>query len=197
VPALDVSQEIMRLCPKEKRRLFYGYFHGFESFCEVEESIRILLDNPDLPEPVVHAMTTSLAIDFIRPFKQKGKQMRLDKTIIPPEFLPVFSHFEMLRDKCFAHIDSDAFTDDKGERNQVLVRCYADGFAPVMRRAVINPTQIRTLIPLLSWLSNYCTEKFTELVNDYPTGSSVGEGDLYEVDIDSDAELPLFKQKDG
>ncbi|WP_411845559.1 hypothetical protein AAFN60_18150 [Roseibacillus persicicus] len=187
----------MRLCPKEKRRLFYGYFHGFESFCEVEQSIQILLGNPDLPEPVIHAMTTSLAIDFIRPFKQQGRQMRLDKSVIPDRFRAVFEHFETLRDKCFAHIDSNAFTDEEGERNQVLIRQFADGFAPFMRRAAITPSQIEALIPLVSWLSEYSSEKFTDLINEFPTGSTPKEGELYEVDIDSEDELPLFTLRNG
>lgn len=187
----------MRPCPKETRRLFYGYFHGFESFCEVETSIKILQKNPQLPEPVIHALTTSLAIDFIRPFKQQGRQMRLDKSVIPEQYVPIFDHFEMLRDQCFAHIDSNNFTNEERERNQVLIKSFADGLAPVMRRATITQEQINSLIPLLSWLSKYCVNKFTEIFNEYPTGLSSQEGELYEVDIDSDDVLPLYSIKMG
>jgi hypothetical protein len=185
----------MRPCPKKIRRLFYGYSHGFESFCEVEASLEILLKNSHLPEPILHALTTSVAIDFIRPFKQQGPQMRLDKEIIPDEFRPIFDYFELLRDKSFAHIDSNDFTGEDGERNQVLLRSYDDGFAPFLRRAAVTAEQAKALVPLLAWLSNYSMEKFTGIINEYPVSETPFGNFLYEVDIDRAEELPLYTRR--
>ena len=180
----------MKLCPKTERRRFYGLFHGFESFSEAEASIRIFLDNQHLPQPLQHALTTSIAIDLIRPFKQDGKQMRLDRALIPAEHLEIFKHFENLRDKAFAHVDSTVFTDDGG-RNRVLVKSHANGFAPIMNRATLNKEQIRMVIPLLNWLLDYSSSEFTKIVNKFLCDGPI-KGTIFEVNIDSDDDLPLY-----
>ena len=118
----------MNLCPKEDRLELWKCVYARDAFFKVQKLCQIFLDTPNIPDAVSLAISESVAITYMRPFKQK-KGVRLSKDIVPEEFFGAHNDMEILRDKCFAHKDTNGPTNGKGHSNQFRMACRDGGMA--------------------------------------------------------------------
>jgi len=135
-------------------------------------------------------------IDYARPFKQIGKQMRLDEDeVIPEEHWESHERVIILRDKVFAHVDTDKFKDnDAGQvHNKLIVEKHNGRISPRMRRATLSRENIQEMSPLLSHLTTHCADTFTEILNKY-SGAFPEGAEVAQVDVLSQEEIPLFTE---
>ena len=186
--------------PLQTRQEAWKFQHGevcmglVLSLCEI---VRPLCDGrtPD-DIPTLYGQILSLYAIYGRPFKQRAP-FRLPDAIVPEQLKSRHDSAIKLRDKIFAHIDTDndAIRDDSGDLLGKMVIMRTEGsFLCTMSSIMPRSGGIDEIATLAMQVRTNCqTElqiiwrQFSGAVESFPEG-------LYEINIEDPNDAPMLKQ---
>ena len=130
----------------------------------------------------MYQLLTSLYVLYGRPFKQRSP-LRVSEELVPREYSEQHSFLIALRDKMFAHVDTDGLSEHNiNNLNKILLQVQ-NGVA-VAATASLLPTgfQFDPIRDLCGYLHDTCDKKSQEILIDAMNGSC--PADLtYEIDL--------------
>jgi hypothetical protein len=137
--AASVGFDEMKKLPLERRLEFWKYQSALLTFENAREVAGYLIEHSE--SPLAYQLMTSLYVLYGRPFKQR-KQIRVPEELVPSEYAEEHRLLIGLRDKLFAHIDTDGLPDcDISHLTKILVR--VDGGRVVGGMASLFPSGFR------------------------------------------------------
>jgi hypothetical protein len=172
--------ETMKKLPQIKRLEYWKYQCAALSFIRAKEVVDYLISNKN--STLKYQLLTSVYVLYGRSFKQR-KQVRMPEDIVPPEYKDVHGFLLDLRDKMFAHVDTDGLP-KKGisQLSKILIH-VEDGYAKAGMASLLPiGFQYERTSKLCQFLYDTCNRKSEEILMDAMDGDYPPPGD-YEVNL--------------
>ena len=180
----------MKKLTQEERLKYWKYQCAALSFLRAREVAEYLISNKK--NPLTYQLITSLYILYGRPFKQR-KQVRISEDIVPQEYLEEHGFLLDLRDKTFAHVDTDGLPEkDINQLSSILIRTQGGRAKAGMASLLPIGFQHERNRELCEILHDTCDEKSQEILIDAMDGYCPPANLTYEIDL-SPGETYLIK----
>ena len=112
----------------EDRRQFWQLFYAKKSFEHVITACQFIIDEHlDNEHPLYYPLVTAMHVCYSKPFKVSHGAGQLSEKIVPPEHAQVHRTLIHMRDKMFAHTDTNAIALDDTEAAHEVRFVVADG----------------------------------------------------------------------
>lgn len=184
---------------KEEREDFWKYMSAGSSFDQAHAICdRLLRENIHQQHELAYPLLVALIVLYGRPFKQRRK-MRLIERMVPDELKETHDFLILLRDKMFAHADSDLTGDDNGESlNKVTIKSFNSKLTAGvtflwLRRETME--KARSLCAVMRRKAVYQADKIWQR---HSNRCAVPDGE-YEVNLSSDSDdffVPRSKKEE-
>jgi len=170
----------MKKLPLTERLEYWKYQCASLTFHNAKAVAEYLIENKR--HPLQYQLLTSLYVLYSRPFKQR-KQVRISEELVPSEYMEEHSYLIGLRDKMFAHVDTDGLADKNIQHLSKIWLGYRDGgFRAGMASLFPIGFHFERTKELCDYLHEICESKAQEILIDALEG--IGPPNLtYEVDI--------------
>ena len=181
--------------PLEDRLLFYKFqnaMHAFgavSSLCDYFSKTKM-----ERSHSLYIPLTTSLAILYARPFKQR-KNIKLPQDIIPAKYKKTHDFLILMRDKVVAHTDTEELMYDENNRFNDVVLDIENGY-PVngrLKTVGVKMKEIKKVKDLCEILREKCKYHSGKIWDRYMKNHKIPDGD-YRVNIDRVSDNFLIKQ---
>lgn len=180
----------MKKLTQNQRLEYWKYQCAALSFIRAKEVVDYLISNEN--STLIYQLLTSMYVLYGRPFKQR-KRVRISEDIVPSKYMEEHGFLIDLRNKMFAHVDTDGLPEkDIGQLSKILIR-IEDGHAQAGMASLL-PIGFRyeRIRDLCQFLYDTCNRKSEEtLINamdgDYPPPGN------YEVNLCKDDAHLLIK----
>jgi hypothetical protein len=166
------------------RRLeYWKYQCAALTFWNAEEVARYLDGHKQ--SPLEYQLLTSLYVLYGRPFKQR-RHVRIPDELVPTEYLEEHELLLDLRDKMFAHVDTDGLPDQDVESlSKILLRVRGGTAVAGMASLLPSGFQYQRIGELCDHLHSTCDTRSQDILHDAMDGSC--PPDLtYEIDLRPD-----------
>jgi hypothetical protein len=152
----------------------------FRDACQVAQYL-----SENKRHPLSYQLLTSLYVLYGRPFKQR-KQVRIPEELVPSEYSTEHRFLLDLRDKMFAHIDTDGLAAHHIEQlTKIVLRVQHGKAVPAIASLLPIGFQYERIRDLSNYLHNSCDRNAQEILLDAMDGSC--PADLtYELDLRAD-----------
>lgn len=186
--------------PLQSRQEAWKFQHGevcmglVLSLCE---KVRPLCDGrtPD-DIPTLYGQILSLYAIYGRPFKQRAP-FRLTDTLVPGQLKSTHDSAIKLRDKIFAHIDTDndAVRDDSGDLlGKMVIMRTADSFLCTMTSIMPRSGGIDEIAALATQVRTNCQSELQKIWRQYSGAVETFPEGLYEINIEEPNDAPMLKK---
>src|SRR3989338_9949989 len=110
-----------------ERREFWKFMSAAAAFEQAAMACEyILLENINERHPLSYPLMVAVVVLYSRPFKQR-KVVRLIEKMVPKELKATHDFLILLRDKMFAHADTDGPAENDGNQlNKVTITVKGD-----------------------------------------------------------------------
>lgn len=174
----------MKKTSATERREFWKFMGASGTFEQAEKACDyILRESIDERHPLSLPLMVAVVVLYSRPFKQR-KVVRLIEKMVPKEFKSTHDFVILLRDKMFAHADTDGPDYDGNQLNKVIITVKGDlvefGFSYLQLR----PEEIKRVKDLSCALAKKCAFHGEKIWNRHMRQFSEPEGE-YEVNLSS------------
>ncbi len=157
----------MRTPSKDARLQIWKVTFARSSFIQAKRACDALLHiGPAAPGVLVSALSTTALVFYARPFKQ-DPEVKLDKAVVPAEFLEFHDDIIRYRDKVIAHRDVKAPKTPWGSANDVVF-CWAGSSMEIETTSpVLEPVAAQRLSFLAGVLFETMDRDLTPLIQQY------------------------------
>ena len=170
----------MKKIPLSDRLEYWKYQCASLTFLRAKEVAECLIENKN--HPLIYQLLTSLYVLYGRPFKQRN-EVRISEKLVPHEYIEEHSFLISLRDKMFAHVDTDGLPKlNIKNLNKVLLRVQNGEFQAGLASLLPIGLQLERTRDLCSKLQETCEIKSREIRIDAIDGSRLANLD-YEIDL--------------
>ncbi len=170
----------MKKLPLSDRLEYWKYQCAALAFLRAKEVAEYLIEHEN--HPLMYQLLTSLYVLYGRPFKQR-KEVRISEELVPHEYSEEHSFLIVLRDKMFAHVDTDDLSEQKIENLSKILLRVQNGIA-IAGMASLLPIgfQFERTRYLCNYLHETCDKKSQEILIDALDGSCPANL-TYEIDL--------------
>jgi len=170
----------MKKLPLTERLEYWKYQCASLTFHNAKTVAEYLIKNKN--PPLVIPLLTSLYVLYGRPFKQR-KRIRISEELVPSEYMEEHSHLIGLRDKMFAHVDTDGLADKNIQHLSKIWLGYRDGgFRAGMASLFPIGFHFERTKDLCNYLHEICESKAQEILINALDGTRPSNV-TYEVDL--------------
>lgn len=181
----------MKKLPLERRLEYWKYQSAELTFDDAREVSVYLIEQPKFP--LMYQLLTSLYVLYGRPFKQR-KNVRISEELVPSRYAEEHKFLIGLRDKLFAHADTDGLADENIDcLTKILLRASGGGLVPAMAGHLPIGLRYQEIRDLCMLLAQACHEKAQEILIDAMDGRCPPANLTYEIDL-RPGESYLIKQ---
>jgi hypothetical protein len=170
----------MKKLPLPKRLEYWKYQCAALSFHNAGEVAAFLIEHKH--PPLNYQLLTSLYVLYGRPFRQR-KPVRLSEDLVPAQYSEIHNYLITLRDKLFAHVDTDGRDKWSTKYLSKIILGYRDGgFKAGMAQLFSDGFQFDKVKELCDHLYDVCWEKSETILLDALDGT-IPSDITYEVDL--------------
>ncbi len=161
------------------------------------DKVRPLCDgrSPD-DIPTLYGQILSLYAIYGRPFKQRNP-FRLNEALVPAELKSTHDSAIKLRDKIFAHIDTDndGVRDDSGDLlGKMVIMRTEDSFLCTMTSIMPRSGGIDEIANLATHVRTNCQGELQKIWRQYSGAVETFPKGLYEINIEDPNDAPMLKK---
>jgi hypothetical protein len=147
----------------------------------------IIEENINHLHPLAYPLVLAMVVTYARPFKQR-RPVKLPKEVVPRKLEGTHNFILLLRDKMFAHADTDGPGADEGlQTNRVLMTMKGGDITWASSFLWLKDTQMQEVRELSQILSTKCDYHARKIWNRYSRKMQVGDG-KYEINIGDDTD---------
>jgi len=173
----------MKKLTQDERLEYWKYQCAALSFIRAKEVADYLISNEN--SSLIYQLITSLYVLYGRPFKQRNK-VRISEDIVPQEYLTEHRLLLDLRDKMFAHIDTDGLPEkDIIQLSKILIKVRNNIAMAGMASLLPQGYNFEKIRDLCKSLYDICDAKSQTILIYAIDGSSVPDL-TYEIDLSAE-----------
>lgn len=175
----------MKKASATDRREFWKFMGAAATFEQAATACEyILRENIDERHPLSYPLMVAVVVLYSRPFKQR-KVVRLIEKMVPKELKATHDFLILLRDKMFAHADTDGPAENDGNQlNKVTITVKGDLVAAGFSYLKLRTEEIKRVKDLSCALAKKCAFHGDKIWNRRMRRFSEPEGE-YEVNLSS------------
>ena len=171
----------MKKLPQTKRLEYWKYQCAALTFLRAKDVGEYLIEHKT--SPLAYQLLTALYVLYGRPFKQR-KQVRIPEQLVPSEYAEEHSLLLDLRDKMFAHVDTNGPSEKNIESlTKILMRVENGAASTGMASLLPNGFQFERTRDLCDYLREACDKESEGILLDAMDRSCPAPNLTYEIDL--------------